>query len=83
MADKTKTKQRGSSGRREPIPVAPMRISKPRMGLLTITAEDRRHMISIAAYHKAQQRGFAPGWEMQDWLEAEREIDQALPLRPK
>ena len=30
--------------------------------------------ISIAAYYKAEERGFDPGHEMEDWLEAEREM---------
>ncbi len=29
-------------------------------------------MIAIAAYHRAEKRGFAPGSELQDWAEAER-----------
>jgi hypothetical protein len=29
----------------------------------------------MAAYFKAEQRHFEPGHEMQDWLEAEAEID--------
>ena len=35
----------------------------------------RRRRISEAAYHRAQRRGFTPGYEEQDWLEAEKEID--------
>lgn len=31
-------------------------------------------MISTAAYYRAASRGFAPGQELQDWLEAERLI---------
>jgi len=38
--------------------------------------DERRLMIEQAAYFRAEERGFAPGYEMQDWLEAEREIDQ-------
>jgi hypothetical protein len=30
--------------------------------------------ISELAYYKAERRGFAPGHEMEDWLEAEREL---------
>jgi hypothetical protein len=33
-----------------------------------------RAMIAEAAYFKAEQRGFSPGDDNQDWLEAEREI---------
>lgn len=37
----------------------------------------RRARIAIAAYYRAERRGFAPGHEVEDWLEAEREVDQA------
>ena len=30
--------------------------------------------IAIAAYYKAEERGYEPGYEIQDWLEAEAEI---------
>ena len=37
---------------------------------------DQRHAaICCAAYHIAQRRGFAPGRELEDWLEAERAFD--------
>jgi Protein of unknown function (DUF2934) len=29
--------------------------------------------IEVNAYYKAQARGFAPGYELQDWLAAEEE----------
>jgi len=39
---------------------------------------ERRHKdIEAAAYLKAERRGFTPGHEMEDWLEAEREVDEA------
>lgn len=35
----------------------------------------RRHaMIAEAAYYRAQRRGFAPGHELEDWLQAEAEL---------
>lgn len=37
--------------------------------------EDRHSRIARLAYYKAEKRGFAPGGELQDWLEAEQEID--------
>ncbi|MDL1861246.1 DUF2934 domain-containing protein [Betaproteobacteria bacterium PRO7] len=40
--------------------------------------EQRRSMIAQAAYFRAEQRGFASGAELQDWLAAEAEIDRAL-----
>ena len=35
-------------------------------------------MIAIAAYHKAEKRGFASGNELQDWDEAEKEVDKLI-----
>lgn len=39
--------------------------------------EDRHARISDAAYRKAEARGFAPGAELDDWLAAEREVEDA------
>ena len=43
-------------------------------------AAHRFERIAQRAYEIAQQRGFAPGAEIDDWLIAEREIDSA-PIR--
>ncbi len=40
--------------------------------------EDRLRSIAEAAYFRAEQRGFAPGQELEDWLAAEIEIDALL-----
>ena len=40
-----------------------------------VTAEERHHLIAEKAYFRAERRGFAPGAELQDWLEAETEIE--------
>ncbi|WP_031435006.1 DUF2934 domain-containing protein [Methylomarinum vadi] len=37
-----------------------------------------RSYIAEAAYYKAEKRGFEPGHELQDWLEAEKEIKECL-----
>lgn len=42
------------------------------------TAGQRDCMIAEAAYFRAEKRGFAEGDLVQDWLEAEREIDCML-----
>lgn len=39
------------------------------------TESDRQERIAKAAYSKAEKRGFAPGSDWDDWLDAEREID--------
>ncbi|MGA7540566.1 MAG: DUF2934 domain-containing protein [Steroidobacteraceae bacterium] len=34
----------------------------------------RHALIAEAAYYRAQRRGFAPGHDLEDWLEAEAEL---------
>ena len=41
------------------------------------TSQSRWTRIARRAYALAQQRGFAPGAELSDWLQAEKEIDTA------
>lgn len=45
---------------------------------VSISPEHRYHMIATAAYYLAERRGFAGGYEMQDWISAEAEIDAQL-----
>lgn len=44
----------------------------------SVTPQQRYMMICEAAYFKAQRRGFAPENEIQDWLDAEAEINSLL-----
>lgn len=41
---------------------------------------ERHKRIATAAYFKAEARGFAPGGALDDWLQAEQEVDAALGL---
>ncbi|GAP66946.1 hypothetical protein MBSD_n2262 [Mizugakiibacter sediminis] len=45
---------------------------------MRVDAETRHAMIALAAYFRAERRGFAPGRELDDWLEAEREVAAML-----
>jgi len=47
-------------------------------GLATVDEEFRREMIATAAYHIAEQRGFEPGHELDDWIAADAAIDAML-----
>jgi hypothetical protein len=50
--------------------------SKPKKGAAgskSAVMPDRQQRIEERAYYKAEQRGFMPGMELQDWLEAELE----------
>jgi len=40
--------------------------------------EDRVELIAAAAYGMAQSRGFTPGHEIEDWLEAESLVNDRL-----
>ncbi len=48
----------------------PLRFSKPP----GVTGAERKRMIAEAAYYRALQRGFVPGFENEDWLAAEAEV---------
>jgi hypothetical protein len=52
--------------------------TKSQTSSINITSEERWKMIAIAAYHRAEKREFAPGHELQDWAEAEKEVDELL-----
>jgi hypothetical protein len=43
-----------------------------------VTEEERRRMISEAAYYRAERRGFTGGNSLDDWFAAESEIDAKL-----
>jgi hypothetical protein len=40
-------------------------------------------MIAEAAYYRAERRGFAPGHELEDWLQAEAQIAAPAARRPR
>ena len=72
----------------EDIPAAPPDMPNPPAGepdTASTDAERRHHRISEAAYYRAQQRGFAPGADQEDWFEAETEIDRGavIPKKPE
>lgn len=43
-----------------------------------IVPEQRQQLIAQAAYFIAERRGFAPGNEIADWLQAEAEIEACI-----
>lgn len=47
-------------------------------GSISVTQEQRQFMICEAAYYIAEHRGFEPGHDVDDWLEAEEQIDAVL-----
>nr|VFK50302.1 MAG: Protein of unknown function (DUF2934) [Candidatus Kentron sp. TUN]VFK51422.1 MAG: Protein of unknown function (DUF2934) [Candidatus Kentron sp. TUN]VFK58007.1 MAG: Protein of unknown function (DUF2934) [Candidatus Kentron sp. TUN] len=43
-----------------------------------VTPEERWNMIAVAAYYRAEERGFIGGNPAEDWIAAEKEIDTLL-----
>jgi hypothetical protein len=43
-----------------------------------VSTEERDRMIAVKAYYCAERRGLAPGHELEDWCEAEMEINRQL-----
>ena len=50
----------------------------PQSAASGVDPQERRRRIAIAAYLRAEARGFAPGCELDDWLEAERQVDEDI-----
>ena len=46
------------------------------------SADARRAMIAESASLRSERRGFVPGFEEEDWLAAEKEVDALLSARP-
>jgi hypothetical protein len=43
---------------------------------------DRESLVRMAAYLRAERRGFAPGYEIEDWLAAEAEVNERQEAKP-
>jgi hypothetical protein len=41
-------------------------------------SDSHYHQIEVAAYFNAEHRGFVPGHELDDWLEAESELQRRI-----
>ena len=66
--------QKTTSKKKSVLSVKSKKISQPKPD------QDYQEMIAEAAYFKAEQRGFIPGFEEQDWLDAENEVLAMLKL---
>ena len=67
------------------VPGAPVQPVGPvPTGLIPLNdaTADRLRRIAEAAYRRAQSRNFAPGHDLEDWLEAEKEIDAGIKQPP-
>ena len=58
----------------EPEPAPPRELTQPPF----VDPQQRATLIARAAYFRAMSRDFAPGYELEDWLAAEAEVDAEL-----
>lgn len=47
-----------------------------------VNGREKLELIGKAAYYRAERRGFIPGFELDDWLAAELEIEKSLRKTP-
>jgi hypothetical protein len=45
---------------------------------MLVSESERRSMIEVAAYLRAERRNFEPGHDVEDWIAAEEEVNQRL-----
>jgi hypothetical protein len=64
-APKTRTKARSTEPQASPF--------EPR-ARAEVSADEVRKLIAEAAYYRAKKRGFTPGHEVEDWVQAEAEV---------
>ena len=80
----TRTAKRRAGAHQPPASPRTVRSEKPNAIVIHSHAfidPDRRHRWTAeAAYFYAQQRGFEPGSELDDWLAAEAQVEAALAL---
>jgi hypothetical protein len=53
-------------------------MDKSRINIGVNENEAKRRLIAEIAYFTAERRGFAPGYEIDDWLEAEQEVESSI-----
>ncbi len=57
-------------------------VKKAKPGGAASSDQQRRNYVEVAAYYIAERRGFQGGSELEDWAQAEREVDRLLRGNP-
>ena len=78
MKSKSRSKKAPAASTPESSVVAESKPASAGGQKMSVTHEERYHMIAEAAYFRAEKRGFIGGDTANDWLEAEAEIDRIL-----
>ena len=66
-----KTRESSTKVRRTTVAPMVLRAEEP-------SRDERAKLIAEEAYYRAEQRGFAPGGELEDWLAAESAVDARM-----
>ena len=74
-------KDRPAPTRKTPAKLAKPAAAQPFEARAEISAEELRKLIAEAAYYRAKKRGFAPGYEVEDWVQAEAEVKERIGTR--
>jgi len=74
-AAKPAARQTAAAGKK---PAATAKKTPARSAVAHVTPEQRRYYVEVAAYYIAERRGFHGGNELDDWVQAEQEIDRLL-----
>lgn len=82
-AKKTSAKKTSSATMAKKKTARTSKVKKLSTAKFEINAEERWRMIANTAYLKAEARGFAPGHETDDWLQAEKEVDALIRGKPQ
>lgn len=72
----TPAKPVGPSRKKVPAMKSPAKSSKPARA--AVSDEQRRNYIEVAAYYIAERRGFFGASALEDWTQAEAEVDRML-----
>jgi hypothetical protein len=66
---KTASEPKRTPGAKQPLEVS---------ARAQVSPDEIKRLIAEAAYYRAKQRGFKPGYELEDWIQAEAEVRQRL-----
>jgi hypothetical protein len=76
VEDNTLDEQHAGIGEREfPVTDNDQSTESGQAHVVSSSDKDRERRIAIAAYLRAERRGFLPGSELEDWFEAEKDED--------
>ena len=71
-AGKNASELKSTPGSKQPLDVS---------ARVQVSPDEIKRLIAEAAYFRAKERGFQPGYELEDWVQAEAEVRERLGMR--